>query len=151
MHLLGAREEEKCALPASGTRLRQRSPALATIRAQQGQIASLYPAIFAQEWEIRTIREASPAPPELQAAHTKGRGKEAVRALPASSTSGNPPSPSSKHLSQQLAGRYPESFNRDKEVKGQNPDLWKSQEPLSVKANKTQDIALHCCSPRAIT
>lgn len=79
----------------------------------------MYPVLFAQE--MRTVREAPLAPPELQraatgeAAQLKGRGKEALRALPAPSTSGNPPSPSSRHLGQQPAERYPESFDRDKE------------------------------------
>ena len=134
VHLLGGREEEKYALSASGTRLGQRPPALATIRARWGQVTSLYPAMFAQEWEIRTVREASLAPPELQraatgeAAQLGGRGKEAVRALPAPSTSGNPLSPSSQHLSQQPSERHPERFDRNKDETQQTPDLWKSQE-----------------------
>lgn len=134
MHLLGDREEEKYIQSPSGIQLGQRLPALAAIRAQWGQITTLYPVMFTQEWKIRTVGKASLALPELQraatgqAAELGGRGKEAARALPAPSTSGSPPSPSLWHLRQQLAERYPKIFDRDKEETQQNPDLRKSKE-----------------------
>lgn len=111
VHLLGGREEERkrsvCLQHPAGAACFSCQPSSA------GTNHQLVPVMFAQEWEIRSITEVSPAAAG-EAGQAEGRGKEVVRAPPAPSTSANPPAPSSHHLSQQL---------RDQEETRPNPDL----------------------------